>query len=119
MNFTLSRKHTLSGFGHVIKFVKDEPVYVPPLLRNAAIELGAEPDEAMEASATSAEAGKSAAQLESELFDVFNALVLKNDPKDFTAGGTPKVAAVVKALGYDVDAAAVATGYAKFKQAAE
>ena len=112
---TLNRAYTLNSvLGHSIRFEKGEPTYVPPGLTEEALKIGAEfaetgtakPDiTGEEAAAPEPLTGDLREERLREL--VFGFMKNGSDPsmRDmFTAGGSPRVEVVARALGGKVHA---------------
>lgn len=105
MNFILQRNRTVATLrGHVIEFKKGEPTYVPPDCYDEVIAIGAVPEEELvEAEQPAGSEPTDLAARRSALFDAFDAIVLRNNPNDFTAGGVPGAKAVSAILGWAPD----------------
>ena len=105
MKFILHRDRTVpTTRGHFIEFKKGEPTYVPPDCYDEVIAVGAvpeeelvEPEQPADSEPTDPVARRSA------LFDAFDAIVLRNNTNDFTAGGVPGAKAVTAVLGWAPD----------------
>ena len=92
MEFTSHRKLTLAALGHVVVFEKGATHYVPPALRQLALEQGLEP-----ANGAALERGPAKQEDGARLETIKTAMKLiaeRNNPDDFTAGGLPKVRAI-------------------------
>lgn len=105
MNFVLQRNRTVATLrGHVIEFKKGEPTYVPPDCYNEVIAVGAVPEEELaEPEAPAGGEPTDPVARRSALFDAFDAIVLRNNSSDFTAGGVPGAKAVTAVLGWSPD----------------
>lgn len=105
MNFVLQRNRTVATLrGHVIEFKKGEPTYVPPDCYDEVIAIGAVPEEELvEAEQPAGSEPTDLAARRSALFDAFDAIVLRNNSSDFTAGGVPGAKAVAAILGWTPD----------------
>lgn len=105
MNFVLQRNRTVATLrGHVIEFKKGEPTYVPPDCYDEVIAIGAVPEEELvEAEQSAGSEPTDLAARRSALFDAFDAIVLRNNSSDFTAGGVPGAKAVAAILGWTPD----------------
>lgn len=105
MNFVLQRNRTVATLrGHVIEFKKGEPTYVPPDCYDEVIAIGAVPEEELvEAEQPAGSEPTELAARRSALFDAFDAIVLRNNSSDFTAGGVPGAKAVAAILGWTPD----------------
>lgn len=107
MKFTLDRDLThASVLGHTVKFKKDEPTHVPAPLYREVQALGAVPDDEdeMPAAGGNPNEPKDPAKRYSELVGAFEALTLRNNREDFTAGGTPHLRPLAEVLGWTVSA---------------
>lgn len=98
--FVLNRTYVLAGKGHMIRFEKGTPTWVPPELARAAVGIGAEPvgekvevldPEKVEEPELTGE------DREALIFAAFDELVARNEPTTFDGAGKPMVDAV-KAL---------------------
>lgn len=100
MKFKALRACTLTHLGHVVVFAKGQTRELPPVLHSLAVEEGLEPE--LEKGEIAPEAGKApeadAARI-AKLKEALIAIRTKNDTKDFTAGGIPKVKVVELASG--------------------
>ena len=105
MNFVLHRDRTICTLrGHSIEFKKGEPTYVPPDCYDEVIAIGAVPEEELaEPEAPVGGEPTDPVARRSALFDAFDAIVLRNNPNDFTAGGVPGAKAVSAILGWAPD----------------
>jgi hypothetical protein len=92
--------------GHSVRFVKNKPVRVHPLVIEDAIAVGAT---FVDGSAfIPEERAKSAEpsfgfEREQEIYDCCMRLADSSSPDDFTANGIPKLKAMARELGYEVD----------------
>lgn len=112
MMMVLGRSYTLATTkGHMIRFTKDLPVYVPPVCVPDAVAIGASPIEGEPIpDLTPKEVVENTgptepAEREKELQGAIEKLVRTNARKDFTAAGLPSTDAMTRVLGYDVTAA--------------
>ena len=105
--FVLNRNYThRSLFGHVINFVKNEPVYVPPVCRKEVTAIGAvsmdekvdvlDPENAPRIPLTPDER-------RAELITAFKMLQERNNRTDFTGQGVPSVPALKKIVDFEID----------------
>ena len=102
--------------GHSVRFKKDEPVNVPLIIEETAAQYGAIRVDGQESFKEPEERPAQPVDPAKRMKDVRAAiekLVEKNKATDFTAGGTPKVAAVSKAAGYKIDQVEVARAWTK------
>lgn len=120
MEFTLNRDHTVSSTtGHTIKFVKDEPTYVPREMRSAVMAIGA--IAVKDAKDVIVEEVKKGAEPETEderdalVFKAFATMMKRSKRGDFTAAGTPHAGALKDVLGFAVDAAVIKDLWIKFQ----
>jgi hypothetical protein len=105
--FKLNRNFTLrSLYGHIINFKKDVPVYVPPILVNECVHIGAEqtdgtPDVlgAEDVAVVALTYDERAARI----FEALEKLVARNNREDFTASGLPQLKALERETGFSVD----------------
>lgn len=110
--YVLQRNSTLASTqGHRIVFRKGVPVEIPTELEHEALAIGATPVEGeppMKADPAENPAVNTGpadpAERKKEILAAFVSLVAANQRKDFAASGRPKVDAVERVLGYDVDA---------------
>lgn len=109
--FVLNRNYThRSTHGHVINFIKGEPVYIPPVLVREVTAFGAEPIDgprpdvldAEPAAADPAPSGDDRNVLISAAFDTIQG---RNQRSDFGANGRPSLKALKEILGFEVVAA--------------
>lgn len=121
--FKLHRNYTLrSLYGHVINFVKDEETYVPPMLVNECVAIGAvcvdgEADVLGEEEAS--EAVLTPDQRYAKICEAFDDIVKRNDPDDFTGQNIPKVAVVETATGLKIDKKEIVDSWQRFRAAEE
>ena len=111
----LNRNHTMtSTYGHSVRFVKDQPVHVPPALYHEALAIGAlfADGETLEVEVKNEDGAPTDPQARSEaIYKAVVALVERNDVDDFTAAGSPKVDAVTRAAGFKVVSKEIATAW--------
>ena len=106
--FVLNRNYThRSTSGHIINFVKDEPVYVPPVCRKEVTMLGATSmGEAIDVIDAEREEKPELTPDERReaLIKAFKSLQERNHRNDFTGQGIPSIAALKKIIeDFDVD----------------
>ena len=118
MKFVMQRNRVVaSTLGHAIEFVKGVPVHVPPAMYAEVMAVGAIPEEEIpenelpQAPALSAEDRKLLIQTAIE------EIVLRNDPSEFTAGGTPHAKVLSAKCGFIVDAGERDTAWGAFQRA--
>ena len=112
MMMVLGRKHVLATTkGHMIRFEKDEPTFVPPICVPDAVAIGASPVEGqkmpdlIQDEAVVNVGPVDPTEREKEMQSAIDKLVRANARKDFTAAGLPSTDAMTRVLGYDVSAA--------------
>jgi hypothetical protein len=104
----LNRNYTLrSTLGHMLTFKKDVPMPIPPIMIRACAEIGAERVDGKDAFEVK-EVVKVVQPVDpgSRLDDVragLDKIAERNDSREFTAAGMPKVAVVSEVVGYKVD----------------
>lgn len=102
----LNRNLVLASlYGHAVRFEKDKPVFVPPIMHAECMAIGA-------VFADGKAAVVEEAALPSEILDpieraeallkIVTSIVERNSVDDFTAGGIPKSAVVSKTFGFEV-----------------
>ena len=118
MKFMMPRNRVISfKMGHTIDFKKGELVHVPPECYDEAISLGGVPEHEIEETPQDANA-RPADPLKAKkaIFDAFTEIKLRNDTKDFTAGGVPHPKTLLRVLGWQVDAKERDTLWSEFMQ---
>lgn len=118
--YTLSRNYLLrTTRGHVIRFEKGKPVYVPPIVEKEAIAIGAERTDGGATDPLEPERPKalelSGEARAAEIRAAFELVIERNDPKDFTGAGVPMVKAIERITGLTVDRHEVTDAWAEFK----
>jgi len=118
MKFALNRDRILATTkGHTIEFKKGELTHVPPECYDEAIAIGAVPESEIEDDAnTGPRRPESELELRQQVFAAFDAMVLKNEREDFTAGGAPHPKALSARLGWRIDAKERDTLWAAYQQ---
>jgi hypothetical protein len=106
MKFTLNRNHVLqSVLGHSIAFKKGEPTHVPSDLWDAALGIGAQPEDEMpEAMAEDTKEPLDLKQRKAAIFAGFDAMVAANKRESFMGTGAPHIKAIAAQIGFVVDA---------------
>lgn len=119
MKFMMPRNRTLATkMGHTIEFKKGELTHVPPECHDEVIAVGGVPEtEIEEDKRNENERPANPLEVKAEVFKVFEAMKLKNDSKEFTAGGLPHPRAILQRLGWVVDAKERDALWAEFTQA--
>jgi hypothetical protein len=117
MKFILNRDRTVaSTLGHAIAFKKGVPTHVPPEMYSDVIAAGAVPEEELtEKDIPKADHPTDPTEREAALFEAFEALVLRNDSADFTAGGIPRDNVLERAVGFKVSSKEREAAWTKFK----
>jgi len=117
MKFVLNRDRVVvSTMGHSVSFKRGVPTHVPSDMHAEVIGAGAVPeDDLPEDSTPKADHPTDPAEREAAIFEAFEALVLRNDSADFTAGGSPKESVVNAAVGFKVPAKEREAAWTKFK----
>lgn len=109
MLMKLNRDYVLTTlFGISIRFIKDEPVDVPPLAIRPAVAIGAVEAESGTPPNVIEEPKYNGApadplEREAQIYDAIKKIVAANEPDDFTAANAPKAQALSRILGYSVD----------------
>lgn len=104
--FTLHRDHLLrTTKGHTIRFLKDQPTYVPPICVADAVSIGAQaanaqdgdiiPEEQVEVVLTQQE------RL-AKINEAFTVMVKRQERNDFTGNGLPNAKKLEALVGFDV-----------------
>ena len=120
VKMVMDRDYVLrSTLGHILTFKKGKPKDVPAIMVETAAEVGAKRVDGEPAFAEP-EAQPATpvdpAKRNKDVRAAIEAIVEKNARDDFTAGGTPKVAAVSRETGYKVDQTEVARIWAKYNE---
>lgn len=99
MKFTANRILTLAGFGHALVFAKGETLFVPPVLRAVAVDMGLDPvlDEGDVAPGGTPK--DDADTRRAAVKDAMRAIAQRNNADDFDAGGVPKLRAIENLTG--------------------
>lgn len=116
VKMVLNRNYVLrTTLGHSVAFKKGEPINVPAIIAKSAAEIGAERVDGKDVFEAPVEAPVQPvdpSQRGEDIRKAVETIVDRNAIKDFTAGGTPKVAAVSAQVGYKVDQVEVAKAWA-------
>ena len=104
-----------SDYGYCIQFMKDTPVYVPPLAREEVLAVGAIPVNGeipvMEEEEKPPEPiGPARVRA---IKDAITLIRARNNVDDFTAGGVPKEKAVQKEAGFKVSRKEINSAYSE------
>lgn len=119
MDFVLNRNYSLAtGTGHIVDFVKGQPVYVPEEMHKAALVIGAEAVgvkmNVLDEEPVAKQVPQGLAR-ESAISDAIIILVEENNPKDFTANGRPNIKRIEALIGFDITTEERDTFWAKHK----
>jgi hypothetical protein len=113
MKMVLGRSFTLATTkGHVIRFEKGVPVFVPPICIPDAIAIGAQPEDGSDPSelvkepeAKTFDGPSDPVKREEALVDACKKIESMNARNDFTAAGVPSTDAMTRVTGFAVGAA--------------
>lgn len=120
MKFTLNRNFVLASvLGRSVEFVKGQAVHVPPELYAEVQAIGALPEDDLpeQEDGPKTKEPQDAATRKEEAFIAFDALALRADRADFTAGGAPTLPALESLLGWSLPAKERDALWAEFKVA--
>lgn len=105
--FVLNRNHThRSGTGHMIRFEKDVPTYVPPECRKEVLMFGAvsmDGDNNILDPELQEVPELSDDERSAQLIAAFKVLQARNSRDDFTGQGVPSVSALKKIVDFTLD----------------
>ena len=109
--YVFNRTHThRSTFGHIINFVKGQPVYVPPVCEREATALGAEPVEGARMDLVEDDSAVQHLPTDPQgeertraLLACFEALENRNQRGDFTGQGRPNTKVVASLVGFQIE----------------
>lgn len=118
----LNRNYVLATTkGHSIAFEKGVPTHVPPSVYAEAIAIGATPDDGSDPNVLLEDTKKSYPTDPLERKPLITAalekIVADNERTDFTAAGSPTVAAITREVGFNVSAAEIATAWQAYHDA--
>lgn len=120
MNFTMSRDRTVAtSKGHSIEFKKGVPTHVPYECREEVMAVGAVPEGEIDEALTPKPETPVGEDREAIVMAAIEAIVLRNNPKEFTAGGAPHIKTLERELGFDIDVHERDALWDKFRQGAE
>lgn len=119
--FVLHRNYThRSTLGHVITFVKGEPVWVPPHMHKEVTEIGAERVDGDKVDVLGEEKAEvvplTPDERRSELIAAFALIKERNNRSDFTGQGLPSIAALRRIVDFDLDKKEVETLWREVEQ---
>jgi hypothetical protein len=105
MKFVLNRNHVLqSTLGHSIGFEKGVAVHVPKEMWNAALSIGASPeDDLPESVLAPTKEPADPEERKAAIMAGFEQLVLSGKRENFTGTGVPHAKALVAQLGFAID----------------
>lgn len=104
--FTLNRNYALSTTkGHSVNFKKGEKTWVPKLIVQEALAIGAICEEQLDVlPETKEQVAVTDADRKKNIFAAFEKLLLRNNRGDFSASGHPHPKKLEDVLGFDVPA---------------
>lgn len=124
--FVLNRTYVLSGKGHMIRFNKGEPTWVPPEMVREAVGIGAEClDDEVKPFGDEEDLKKvdpntfTAADKESLFFTAFELLTERNQREDFGGDGKPSVDALKKLIDFSFTKKDRDAAFQKFRELKE
>lgn len=122
-DFVLNRTYVLAGSGHMIRFEKGQPTYVPPELVKAAVGIGAEPADGNKPDVLDPEEQEKVPltpqEKQDELFAAFEILIERNDSKEFDGAGKPTIDALKPLIEFSVTKKDILAAWQKFKESKE
>ncbi len=106
--FVLHRNYThRSTLGHIITFVKGEPVWVPPALHKEVTAFGAEKVDGDQVDLLGEEKKEitplTPDERREQLLAAFELIKERNNRSDFTGQGLPSIAALRRIVDFDLD----------------
>ncbi len=117
--FVLNRTYVLPGNGHMIRFEKGQPTYVPPSMVKAAVAIGAEcvqgPQDVLGPEETPV-VQLSAEEKEVLMFKAFGKLVERNERDDFGGDGKPTLDALRKIVDFPITKKEVVVWYQAYRE---
>ena len=120
MKFIMSRNRTVATTkGHSIEFLKGVPTHVPYECREEVMAAGGVPETDVDEDPTPKPDTPAGEDREAIILAAIEAIVLRNNPKEFTAGGAPHIKTLERELGFDVDVHERDDLWDKFRQGAE
>jgi hypothetical protein len=109
--------------GHTIHFIANKPTHVPPEAVRECVEAGAVVSASMEEHAATGDSVQIDLPLMDEvdradkIMESVAAIQTRNDPKQFTASGFPKVAAVSAQVGFQVHQSEINSAVERLREA--
>lgn len=106
--FVLNRTYThRSTLGHIVNFVKGQPVWVPPACHREVTTLGAEPVDGekidlIDPDAPALPMAPGGDERRAQIKAVYAQLQARNQRGDFTGQGRPNLAVLKELLGFEV-----------------
>ena len=114
-NFTLATK-----MGHVIRFIKGEPTYVPPVCRHEAQSIGAVPADGSDPQTVDEKPNSPAPASPEErnalILEAIKDIQARNEREEFTAAGSPHPDVVSRILKFKVTQREIAAVLQKYNE---
>lgn len=107
-DYVLNRTYThRSTLGHIVNFVKGQPVWVPPALEREVTAMGAEPVDGpkldvLEPDANALPLAPTGDVRKAQILAVYAQLEARNQRGDFTGQGRPNLSVMKELLGFEV-----------------
>jgi hypothetical protein len=107
-DYVLNRTYThRSTLGHIVNFVKGQPVWVPPALEREVTQFGADPVEGtkldiLDPDAKQLPLAPAGDERKNQILAVYAQLEARNQRGDFTGQGRPNLAIMKELLGFEV-----------------
>lgn len=107
-DYVLNRTYThRSTLGHIVNFVKGQPVWVPPALEREVTQFGAEPVDGQKIDVLDPDAkalplAPAGNERKSQILAVYAQLEARNQRGDFTGQGRPNLSVMKELLGFEV-----------------
>lgn len=115
MKFIMPRDRTVATTkGHCIGFKKGVPTFVPYGCYDEVQAAGAVPEDELPDDTAKAVQDPQGAERDSLIAMALEEVILKNNPKDFTAAGMPHVKVLETKLGFNIDAYERDAAWTKF-----
>lgn len=107
-----------TSYGFVIAFKKDEPKFIPPLVREEMLQYGILPvnGDLPTKEAEQPEREPIGEERSKKIYDAVVKIAERNDPDEFTAGGIPKEDAVFREGGFRVNRREIREAFTKYRQ---